>query len=56
MAQVVECLPSKHKAVSSNPSSSKKKKRKENQLCVFLKNSKFNGNEDSTSVFRSLTY
>jgi hypothetical protein len=26
VAQVVECLPTKHKALSSNPSASKKKK------------------------------
>jgi hypothetical protein len=28
MAQVVECLPSKNKALSSNPSAAKKKKKK----------------------------
>jgi hypothetical protein len=29
MAQVVDCLPSKHEALSSNPSTDKKKQRKE---------------------------
>jgi hypothetical protein len=32
MAQVVECLPSKYEAVSSNPSVAKKKKRKKENL------------------------
>jgi hypothetical protein len=39
MAQVVDCLPGKHKALSSNPSSVKKKKKKNKTIKTTTKES-----------------
>jgi hypothetical protein len=36
MAQVVECLPSKHKTRSSNPSNIKKKKKKTEEIWMII--------------------
>jgi hypothetical protein len=35
MTQVVECLPSKHRALSSNPNTAKKKKKEEKEGNIF---------------------
>jgi hypothetical protein len=38
MAEIVECLTSKHKALSSNPSTGKQKKNKQTQIKQINKN------------------
>jgi hypothetical protein len=51
---VVEYLSTRHKAISSTPSTSKKKKEKENYLLSFLKKNKTKPAEGSSQPLRLL--